>query len=59
MNGPLRLDSDKDLPPLQPVATEGPEDAEDEEALGEGALRTGEEAVAESGLAADQKYYGV
>ena len=41
---------DKYFPTVEPVA-EGPEDAEDEEALGEGASGAFEEAVAEPGLA--------
>ncbi len=46
----LPLDPDKYLPAVEPP-TEGPEDAEDEEACGEGAGGAGEEVVAEPGLA--------
>ena len=44
------LNPDKHLPLPQPPA-EGPEDGEDEEALGEGAVSAIEEAAAEPGLA--------
>ena len=43
-------DPDKYLPAVEPPA-EGPEDAEDKEALGEGAGGASEEVVAEPGFA--------
>ena len=43
-------DPDKHLPAVEPPA-EGPEDGEDEEALGEGAVNAFEEAAAEPGAA--------
>ncbi len=46
----IHSDPNKYLPTVEPVA-EGPEDAEDEEALGDGAASAGEEVVAEPGLA--------
>ena len=47
---PLPSDSDEDFAAVEPPA-EGPEDAEDEEALHEGAVSAFEEAVAEPGAA--------
>ena len=47
---PLPSDADEELPAVEPPA-EGPEDGEDEEALGEGAGGALEEAVAEPGAA--------
>ncbi len=46
----LPLDSDEDFAAVEPPA-EGPEDGEDEEALGEGAGGAFEEATAEPGAA--------